>query len=656
MKLEATLFLSLLSSVTLCGSLTASPNPKPFVIPELREWSGASGVFAIDDDTRIFLSSDDPGVVGAAEAFAVDYQKIFGEQIAIKKKAAQEGNITFELIDDSSLGEEGYTINIAENIEVRASSAKGLYWATRSMLQIADYDVDGELPRGAIKDYPDYEVRGFLLDCARKFIPLKYLENYIDILAYYKMNLLHIHLNDNGLNAIFDNDWNRNYSAFRLESEKFPGLTAQDGHYTKQEFIDLQILAESKHIQIVPEIDVPAHSLAFVRYKPELGSEYGPNYLDLFKPETYEFVDALFEEYIGGDDPVFRGEMVHIGTDEYKVAEEEHVREKFRYFADRYIKYVESFGKKAALWGSFTHMHGETEVKKSEDITMFIWNNPYGNPQEMIDDGYKIINIPESNYIVPTAPYYNDYLNIEKVYTEWTPAVVADITFEEQHPSIRGGMFALWNDRYGSGISLKDIHDRTMPAAQVVSAKCWSGANTTLTFDEFEEGRQQLIEAPGVNYAGRYGEPNSLIYEAAKVKPNSTTPFEEIGYDYTVSFDLKGLPEERGTVLFESDFAKFYLSDPINGMLGFSRDENLYHFRVSTFNKDGVNIMIQGDRYSTFIYVDGELIQSLDTVRRFVEAPEQKLKSLSTLVFPLAKTGDFKSEVTNLKVYNYKLN
>ncbi len=656
MRRRVLISLSILFATTQINALAAESNPKPFVIPELREWSGDEGDFIIDKKSYILLGSLSEGVVEAAEAFSTDYAKMFDVRLDIKRGKAKSGAISFDIVNDSTLGDEGYTIEISETIKVEAHTPQGLYWATRSLLQIADGGTRGALPKGSVKDYPDYEVRGFLIDCARKYIPLEYLKTYIDILAYYKMNLLHIHLNDNGLKKFFHEDWWQTYSAFRLESETFPGLTAQDGHYSKQEFIDLQKLAESKHILIVPEIDVPAHSLAFVHYKPELESEYATNYLDLFNDETYEFVDALFKEYLEGDEPVFRGKKVHIGTDEYKVSEEQKVREKFRYFADRYIKYVESFGKEACLWGSLTHMHGETEVKSSEDITMFIWNNPYGNPAEMIDEGYKIINIPESNYIVPTAPYYNDYLKIEKIYNEWTPAVVADITFEEKHPSILGGMFAIWNDRTGSGVSLKDIHDRTMPATQIISAKCWSGANATVPFEEFDAKRTEVAEAPGVNYAARVGEPRSLVYEQAVVKPNSTTPLEEIGYGYTISFDLDGKPEQKGATLFESDFAKFYLADPINGMIGFSRDGYLYNFKVSTYNKNGVNVMIQGDNLTTSIYIDGELVQKLDVTMRYFPNPEEKMKFISTLVFPLARTGEFESTVTNLKVYNYLKN
>lgn len=202
----------------------------------------------------------------------------------------------------------------------------------------------------------------------------------------------------------------------------------------------MQILAENKYVTIVPEIDVPSHSLAFSQYKPEIGSkDYGIDHLDLFNPETYKFVDALFKEYLEGDNPVFRGKKVHIGTDEYSNKDQK-VVEKFRYFTDYYIKYVESFGKQACVWGALTHAKGETKVK-SENVVMNDWYNGSADPQDMIDQGYELISTPDRYlYIVPAAGYYYDYLNTKYLYESWTPAHVGKSVFEENHPSISGGV------------------------------------------------------------------------------------------------------------------------------------------------------------------------------------------------------------------------
>lgn len=186
----------------------------------------------------------------------------------------------------------------------------------------------------------------------------------------------------------------------------------------------MQKLAEDCFVEIIPEIDAPAHTLAFSHYKPEIGSkEYGMDHLDLFNPETYKFMDGLFKEYLEGEEPVFRGPRVHIGTDEYSNKDKK-VVEKFREFTDHYIRYVEGFGKQACVWGALTHAQGETPVK-AENVIMSAWYNGYADPKEMVKQGYKLISIPDGFlYIVPAAGYYYDYLNTEELYNSWTPAHV----------------------------------------------------------------------------------------------------------------------------------------------------------------------------------------------------------------------------------------
>lgn len=298
-----------------------------------------------------------------AEQLAADYQTMYGKQIPVVPGKGKAGDFVLQLKADKKLGNEGYAIQIKDRVILTAPTTKGLFWATRTLLQLAEQDEQQALPKGEIRDFPDYAIRGFMLDCGRKFIPMSFLRDYVRIMSYYKMNTFQIHLNDNAFKQYFEHDWMKTYAAFRLESETFPGLAAPDGHYTKKEFIELQLLADSLGVEIIPEIDVPAHSLAFTQYCPEIGSqEYGLDHLDLFNPKTYEFVDALFKEYLEGENPVFRGPRVHIGTDEYSNKKKD-VVEKFRAFTDHYIRYVESFGKQACVWGALTHAQGDTPVK-----------------------------------------------------------------------------------------------------------------------------------------------------------------------------------------------------------------------------------------------------------------------------------------------------
>lgn len=646
--------LALLVIFCLTGSLTrAAVNPKPFVVPELKQWTGKDGNFTPGKDTRIVCTSQNPELLRIARMFADDYQQMFGQTLSVAQGKATSGDFVLSLSADKKLGEEGYAIKITDRVAISAPTPTGLYWSTRTLLQLAEQNQERSLPQGTIRDYPDYPLRGFMIDCGRKFIPMAYLQDLVKIMAYYKMNTLQVHLNDNGFKQYFEHNWDKTYAAFRLESETYPGLTARDGSYSKKEFIDFQKQAASNFVEIIPEIDVPAHSLALTHYKPEIGSkEYGMDHLDLFKPETYEFVDALFKEYLEGDNPVFVGKRVHIGTDEYSNAKKD-VVEKFRAFTDHYIRFVEGFGKQAVVWGALSHAKGDTPVK-SENVVMNAWYNGYADPATMIKDGYQLISIPDGLvYIVPKAGYYYDYLNEPYLYKEWTPAHIGKAVFDEKHPSILGGMFAIWNDHVGNGISVKDIHHRIFSPLQTLSVKMWTGAQTGIPYETFNEKRALLSEAPGVNQLARIGKKPELVYERSTVAPGSTSDYPEIGYNYTVSFDITGAKESEGTELFRSPNAVFYLSDPIRGMMGFARDGYLNTFPYKVNPGEKATIQIEGNNCSTTLRVNGKVVDEMNTQKLYFNAGKDSMNYVRTLVFPLEKAGNFNSKVQNLKVYNY---
>ncbi len=646
--------LALLVIFCLTGSLSrAAVNPKPFVIPELKQWTGKDGNFIPGKDARIVCTSQNPELLRIAKMFADDYRQMFGQTLSVVQGKAASGDFVLALSTDKKLGEEGYAIKITDRVAASAPTTTGLYWSTRTLLQLAEQNQERSLPQGVIRDYPDYPLRGFMIDCGRKFIPMSYLQDLVKIMAYYKMNTLQVHLNDNGFKQYFEHNWDKTYAAFRLESDTYPGLAARDGSYSKKEFIDFQKQAASNFVEIIPEIDVPAHSLALTHYKPEIGSkEYGMDHLDLFKPETYEFVDALFKEYLEGDNPVFVGKRVHIGTDEYSNAKKD-VVEKFRAFTDHYIRFVEGFGKQAVVWGALSHAKGDTPVK-SENVIMNAWYNGYADPATMIKDGYKLICIPDGMvYIVPVAGYYQDYLNEPYLYKEWTPAHIGKSVFEEKHPSILGGMFAIWNDHAGNGISVKDIHHRIFSPLQTLSVKMWTGAQTGIPYETFNEKRALLSEAPGVNQLARIGTKPGLVYERSTVAPGSTSDYPEIGYNYTVSFDITGAEENEGTELFRSPNAVFYLSDPIRGMMGFARDGYLNTFPYKVNPGEKATIQIEGDNRSTTLRVNGKVVEEMNTQKLYFNAGKDSMSYVRTLVFPLEKAGNFNSKVQNLKVYNY---
>ena len=640
-----------LAIFSITASLTAE-NSKPFVIPELRHWQGAEGMATITTKSKVVYTNDE--LADVANAMAEDYGLLFGK--ALKAQAASKankGSILITFINNEELGDEGYIIEIGDAVAISANTPTGAYWATRTLLQILEQHEGANLPKGVIRDWPDYGLRGFMIDCGRKYIPLDYLKEYTKIMAYYKMNTLQVHLNDNGFKQYFGQDWDKTYAAFRLESEFFPELTAKDGYYSKEDFRQFQKDAAKIGVNIIPEIDAPAHSLAFTHYRKELGTEkYGMDHLNLFNPNVVTFLDSLYTEYLEGDDPVFVGKQVHIGTDEYSNAEKE-TREAFRAFTDHYIRFVEQFGKQACVWGALTHAPGDTPVKV-DNVIMHCWYNGFANPTDMKALGYKLVSIPDGSvYIVPAAGYYYDYLNLPYLYNSWNPSVIGNQKFEDCDPAILGGMYAVWNDVNGNGISIDDIHHRAYPGLQTLAASTWSPTYKTVPFEEFNHKRNFISEAPGVNEMGIIkGETNSVVYELDIVKPGKSYPVKEASYGYTISFHLDAAHEERGTVLFSNKDTEFYLSSPVDGRMAFVRDGYLNTFDYYVREGWDADIRIECTNTATRLYVNGKLTDELKRAKRWA-SDKVSYDYVPTLFFPLEKAGNFKSIVTNLKVENF---
>ena len=128
----------------------------------------------------------------------------------------------------------------------------------------------------------------------------------------------------------------------------------------------------------------------------------------------------MLDEYIGGENPVFIGPDVHIGTDEYNKKE----AEQYRYFTDRYLKYIEKYGKTPRMWGGLKWLPGKTPVK-AEGVTVNAWSYDWVDPEVSLKDGYKLINTCDTYlYIVPGAGYYREFLDHQWLYETWTPWMI----------------------------------------------------------------------------------------------------------------------------------------------------------------------------------------------------------------------------------------
>ena len=201
-------------------------------------------------------------------------------------------------------------MDIDDFVTVEANDAQAIFLSTRTILQILKQNGDF-IPKGLVRDYPQYDVRGFMLDVARKPVSLDYLYEIVKTMSWYKMNDFQVHLNDNYI--WLERDYSANgedaknaYAAFRLESndvgENGVSLTAQDLSYSKEEFGNFIDEAKIYGVNIVPEFDTPGHALAFVKAHPEYAYRNGQGenaaMLDVSNPEVIEYIKGIYDEYL----------------------------------------------------------------------------------------------------------------------------------------------------------------------------------------------------------------------------------------------------------------------------------------------------------------------------------------------------------------------
>ncbi|MEC0240101.1 discoidin domain-containing protein [Paenibacillus dokdonensis] len=656
-------------------SPAAGRNPEPKVIPSLREWVGNTGQLKLTPASNIVFR--DAALQTTADILKEDLKDVSGLDLETLQGSPSNGDIYLTL--DSSLnylGAEGYALDIHDYASIAAPTEKGVLWGTRSVLQILKQDAGhDQLPEGLSHDYPKYETRGLMIDVARKFYTIDFLREYVKMLSWYKMTDLQIHLNDD-VGAPFP-DGKR--SAFRLESDRYPGLASQDGYYTKEEFWDLQRLGRKYGINIIPEIDTPGHSRAFTTYDPSLGKD---SFLDITKPAATEFITNLFDEYIDGygsdKEPTFLGPDVHIGTDEYAGGS----NEDFRKYMDTLIRHINDKGKHPYVWGGLKQFAGTTPV--SNQATMSVWYEPYEGPQQAMDEGYDIINT-DTNYMYLVPRLYRDYLDTPLLYREWEPVKWLGVTLPYGLPQLKGGMFALWNDiSYASGISMDDSHARMLPAMQVLSEKMWQGARDGADYDAFMNAASTIGDAPKtdlshrinvdnpdgnvINYtfedgfqdgSGNHmdGAATNVTLEEGKYGKGAAfhggqsyiqTPLNPLWFGWTASMWIKpDADNPDDAVLMESPNGTVKLKQGKTGKLGFSKEgyDSVFQYEVPA--NRWTHILLTGNQIGVSLYVNGN---------EYVEKLGQPVPLIQTLVLPAGKIGSdtnaFKGVIDNFQIYN----
>lgn len=509
------------------------------IIPKVDVLKINSGVFKFDKYTSFVTSSENQDI--ASQILIDKFRTATGWDLLISKDASKSNAVVFKT--DENLEEEAYQIKVNEDqVKITASGVSGFLYAVQSLRQLLPIDIESaikvkniswEIPNVEINDSPRFKWRGLMLDLSRHFFDKDYIKETIDALSLHKMNILHLHLVD-------DHGW-------RIEIKKYPKLTevgswrvdqshiawrdrrdnglnekgTYGGFLTQEDLKEIVVYASLKGVEVVPEIEMPAHVSSAIASYPELSCHGEPIAIpsgplwpitDIYCPgqeTTFEFLENVLLEVI----EIFPSKYIHIGGDEatktnwetcphsLKRIETEglqNVEQLQSYFIKRIEKFINSKGKKLIGWDEIL------EGGLAPDATVMSWRGVKGGI-EAVKHGHDAI-------MTPVSHCYFDYYqgppefepaaggsvtSVSKVYT-FDPVV--DGLTEEEAKHVLGGQANLWAEHIPT-----ESHSQYMlfPRLTALSETVWS-TKASRNWDDFSirlKSMMKRYELLDINFA-----------------------------------------------------------------------------------------------------------------------------------------------------------
>ncbi len=476
--------------------------------------------FHLDASTPIFIEGDSALPRASADFLAAMIARVSSFTPSIKAHeggAPPRGSILLSLNrSGEAASPEGYMMRISPgSVIVRASTEAGLFYGLQTLRQLLpprfestagrDTVRSWDLPCCMIQDAPRFPWRGLLLDCCRHFMDVEFVKRTIDLIAQLKMNRLHWHLTE-------DQGW-------RIQIHKYPRLTdvgawrteadgsRYGGFYTQEQIREVVAYAAERHVTVVPEIEMPGHSLAALAAYPELSCTGGPfnvaNSWGVFKDiycagneDTFRFLEDVLDEVMA----LFPSEYIHIGGDEApkyrwehcdrcqaRMAAEnltdEHALQSW--FITRIGRYLEKHGRKLIGWDEIL------EGGLAEHSTVQSWRGMQG-AETAARTGHDAI-------VSPTSHAYFDYpvssIDLEKVYA-FDPVPAGLTTTDAAH--ILGGECNMWTERAPQHLVESKLYPRILAMAEALWTAGWQRR-----YDDFHRRVQAIyprLDTLGVTY------------------------------------------------------------------------------------------------------------------------------------------------------------
>lgn len=492
---------------TACTPPNTSNYPINNIIPKPVSSEYQQGNFRLTEHTAIYFSAKNQNLENVAKYLSNLMKPATGFDFPyrVADENHTKGNIYLDLdANDKELGNEGYLLNINKNaVQISANNAEGLFRGIQSLRQLLPVEIELKIKQKikweihvvSIRDFPHYAFRGAMLDVSRHFFQIEDVKRYIDLIALYKMNILHLHLSD-------DQGW-------RIEIKSWPNLTKHGGStqvggegggfYTQDNYREIVRYAQERFITIIPEIDIPGHTNAALASYAELncdgiarelytGMKVGFSTLCTDSALVYRFVDDVVRELSA----LTPGPYFHIGGDESHSTE----MNDYINFINRVQDIVHSHGKIMIGWDEIAN----ADIRRQSIVQYWAKDN---NAKLGAKKGSKVIMSPSKHIYLdiqydentPIGLHWPGYTEVDDAYS-WNPETLIPGIDDTQ---ILGIEAPLWTETVKN---MDDIEYLTFPRIPGVAEIGWSG-NNNRHWDEYkirlaQQGKR--FEAMNINF------------------------------------------------------------------------------------------------------------------------------------------------------------
>lgn len=380
------------------------------ILPLPQQAELASGTFALEKTVISF-----PKELKREAAFLQDKLNSYGLNASLKKQSSSKKGILLQ-IDRSVSGEEAYRLEVTpQRITIKAATPAGIFYGVQSLLQqVYSHLPEMEIPCCRINDTPRFAWRGYMLDESRHFFGKEKVKQLLDLMAWYKMNKFHWHLTDE--------------PGWRIEIKKYPKLATVGGqgswsnpddpnaqYYTQEEIREIIDYAAARHIEVIPEIDMPGHATAANRAYPEYTGGGTPEHPDFTfnvgKEEVYGFLTDILREvsslfptrylHIGGDEVAFGSKAWETDPDVQAMIKREKlktVKDAERYFMYRMTDTIKALNKTLIGWDELLDLN----VNPQQTVIMWWRHDRVNVLKKALEGGFQVI-------LCPRRPLYFDF-------------------------------------------------------------------------------------------------------------------------------------------------------------------------------------------------------------------------------------------------------